>query len=330
MVQVKELNTFKLSEKLAEAQDMDINSGFSTDASESSSMYYSEKQRKHERYVRARDQIVFCLNVLSLLVCCVLLTKNPKYYVYWNALIIPFLMIHRTFDFQSKGWQFYMIDFCYAVNLLVVITTVFFPSCLILSLISFGLALGTLTFAIYFFRNSLAFTSIEKVTSLFIHFQAPLTMFLLRWHDHSGNFAISSATLSDFGLSFLAKWFGGIIGFYGVWALFYCSMIFLVFGKHISRRNLQTLYSYSMSDPKHSKKLLSRGAKWSKFLFMFNHFKVVVGLSTVTVAFFFSYWLGLLWLLSNLLIALYNGATYTVEFHSLKYEKQFTHKNKWN
>jgi hypothetical protein len=330
MVHVAQLNTFKLAEKLTEAQEMDLASGMSTDASDSSSIYYSEKQRKHERYVRARDQIVFCLNVLSLLFSCVLLTKDPKYYVYWNAIIIPILMIHRTCDFQSKGWQFYMIDFCYAVNILIVISTVFFPGNLILSMISFGLSLGALTFAIYFFRNSLAFTSIEKVTSLFIHFQAPLTMFLIRWHDHSGHFAISSASLSDFGLSFLAKWFGGILGFYGVWAIFYCSMIFLVFGKHISRRNLQTLYSYSMSDPKHSKKLLSRGARWSKFLFMFHHFKLVMGLSTVTLVFFFSYWLGLLWLVSQLLIALYNGATYTIEFHSSKYEKQFTYKNKWN
>lgn len=330
MAKLQELNTFKLAEKFTEAQEMELASGMSTDASESSSIYYSEKQRKYERYVRARDQIVFCLNVLSILICCVLLTKDPKYYAYWNAFIIPVLMIHRTFDFQSKGWQFYMIDFCYAVNLLVVISTVFFPSNLILSLISFGVSLGTLPFAIYFFRNSLAFTNIEKITSLFIHFHAALTMFLIRWHDHSRHFAISSTTFSDFGLNFLAKWFGGIVGFYGIWAIFYCSMIFFVFGKHISRKNLTTLYSYSMSDPKHSKKLLSRGAKWSKFLFMFNHFRLVMGLSTVTMAFFWNYWLGFLWLISLFCVALYNGATYTVDFHSTKYEKQFTHKNKWN
>jgi len=166
----------------------------------------------------------------------------------------------------------------------------------------------------------------DKITSLVIHNQAPLTMLLVHWHDYAGNFATSANGLPAFGFNFLSKWYGGIIVIYGIWAMLYCATIFLVFGKHIKRRNLETLYSYTMADPKKARKLLSRGAKWAKMLFMFHHFKMVIGLSTIAIIFY--YWAGLLCLVVVHAIAIYNGATYCIDFQSTKYERQFLWKNK--
>lgn len=329
MVQTREYNTPILSDKLSKAPELEPLSALSTDAcSDSSSSHFSDKNRKLERYIRARDRIVFCLNFINMIVTCVLLTKDAKYFVYWNALIVPALLLHRIYDYYTKGWHFYMVDFCYWINLMVIATTLFFPKNEIMSMTSFGLSLGTLAFSIYFFRNSQAFTSMDKITSLLIHNQAPLTMFLVHWHDKAGNFAASVNGLTPFGFEFLSKWYGSIIVFYGIWAVLYCATIFLVFGKHIKKRNLETLYSYTMADPKKARKLLSRGAKWAKLLFMFHHFKMVIGFSTLAMIFYYSYWAGLLWLVAVNAVALYNGATYCIEFQSTKYERQFLWKSK--
>lgn len=327
MVLTTELSTLKLSDKLAEAPELEPISALSTEASSdsSSSTYSFEKERKHERYIRARDRVVFCLNVINLVVSCALITKGPNYYVYWNAFIVPALMLHRLFDYFQKGWHFYMIDFCYLVNLMVIVSTIFFPKNEMMFMISYALSMGPLVFAIFYFRGSLAFTSMDKITSLSIHCQAPLTMFLVRWFDNSGNFLAHS---NGFGFAFLSKWYGSIILFYGIWALVYCSTIFGFFGGHITRRKLQTMYSYTMADPRTAKKLLSRGARWSKMIFMFHHFRGVMALATVSIAFFYSYWLGLIWLLGFLLLGTYNGATYSIDYQGTKYERQFAWKSK--
>lgn len=329
MVQTKEYNTLDFSEDLLKTSELEALSGVSTDAcSDSSSSYFSGRDRKLERYIRARDRNVFCLTVINMIVTCVLLTKGATYFVYWNAFIVPALILHRMFDYYSKGWHFYMVDFCYVVNFLVITTTLFFPKNEIMSMVSFGLSLGTLSFSIYFFRNTNTFMSMDKITSLVIHNQAPLTMFLTHWHDYAGEFTTSAYGLKTFGFDFLSKWYGGIILCYGIWAVLYCATIFLVFGKHIKRRNLETLFSYTMSNPKNARKLLSRGAKWAKLLFMFHHFKMVLGLSSIAIVFYYSYWAGLLWLVVVNFIAIYNGATYCIEFQGAKYERQFLFKNK--
>jgi len=221
-----------------------------------------------------------------------------------------------------------MIDFCYWVNLVVIASTIFFPQSEILNLLSFSLSFGPLMLAIYFFRNALALTSLDKVTSLFIHNQAPLTMFLIRWHDKSGLFAPAVNGISEFGIPFLSKWYGSILVFYGIWALIYCAIIFLIFGKHIKRRKLETLYSYSMADPKTSKRLCKRGEKYSKLFFMVHHFRMVMIFSTLAILCYYNYWVGLLWLVGNHAVAIYNGATYCIDYHSSRYERQFLPKNK--
>ena len=309
--------------------ELELMSATSTDyTSDASSAYFSEDDRKREMYIRSYDKKVFCLNMINMIVTVFLLAKDPKYFVYWNSVFIPALLINRAFDYYSKGWHFYMIDFCYIVNLLVIASTFFCPRNEIMFMISYGLSFGPLGFSIYYFRNTHALTSLDKITSLAIHNQAPLTMFLVHWHDKSGVFFTSANGLPEFGTAFLLKWYVGIIVFYGIWAIVYSSMIFLVFGEHISRKKLQTLYSYSMSDPKTAKKLLSRGIKWSKALFMFQHFRMALAFSTLAIVFYYSYWAALTWLLALNLVAIYNGATYLIDYHSTRYEKQFIYTSK--
>jgi hypothetical protein len=326
---MKAISTAKLADKFAEVSDNEPYSAVSTDASSDSSYSpFSDRNRKLERYIRSRDRLVFCLNAINMLITCILLTKDSQYFVYWNSLLVPALLVHRVHDYYSKGWHFYMVDFCYIVNILVIASTLFFPKNETMSMISFGLAMGPLAFSLYYFRNTVTYLSMDKITSVSIHSQAPLTMFLTHWHDKAGVFSTAFNGMSPFGISFLSKWYGSIIAFYGIWALVYFTIIFIVFGKYIKTRKLETLYSYSMTDPKTSRRLLSQGARWSKLLFMVGHFRFVIALSTLSIVFYYSYWAGLIWLVAVHGVALYNGATYCIDYHSSRYEKQFTGKAK--
>ncbi|KAJ3157492.1 hypothetical protein HDU86_003384 [Geranomyces michiganensis] len=74
-----------------------------------------------------------------------------------------------------------MFDMCYYVNALLVLLILFPGSHPNLFCATWGLANGPVLVAIAAWRNSLVFHSLDKITSLLIHFDPPLTLFAMRW-----------------------------------------------------------------------------------------------------------------------------------------------------
>ena len=92
------------------------------------------------------------------------------------------LILIRWFIYKSKKWHYFLFDFCYFVNFLILVyfwspwkPTWFFPSIFVLSH-------GPLLFAIALWRNSIVPHSLDKMTSLFIHISPPLTTWGVRWY----------------------------------------------------------------------------------------------------------------------------------------------------
>ena len=89
------------------------------------------------------------------------------------------------------------IDFCYFVNLSVILQTAFFPTNINWFKANYILCMGPLMFAIIVWKNSLVssstfniilsafitqvFHSLDKLTSFFLHAFPPLTVHLFRW-----------------------------------------------------------------------------------------------------------------------------------------------------
>lgn len=98
--------------------------------------------------------------------------------------------IPRYYLYKVRSWQYFLIDFCYAVNFLAVINTLLLPSNRVLFEITFVAANGPVLIAILAWRNSLVFHSLDKVTTVFIHAFPPMLMWAERWYgrfrDHAG------------------------------------------------------------------------------------------------------------------------------------------------
>ncbi|RKP01675.1 hypothetical protein CXG81DRAFT_11686, partial [Caulochytrium protostelioides] len=130
-----------------------------------------------------RDKISFVFGVTYLWVTALLVGAAPWVIPLLYLAKIVVLLGLRFAIYRRKRWHYFMFDMCYYVNLLLVLLLLFpRPEGLLYTAV-WGLATGPTLTAIIAWRNSLVFHSLDKVTSLIIHFEPPLVMFVLRWTD---------------------------------------------------------------------------------------------------------------------------------------------------
>ena len=111
-------------------------------------------------------------------------------------------LLLRYYMYKKRAWQYFLIDFCYAVNFLAVLSMVVLPSNRVLFEITFVAANGQVLIAILAWRNSLVFHSLDKVTTLFIHAFPPMYTWAERWYgrfrDGAGVCSGSKALFAGF------------------------------------------------------------------------------------------------------------------------------------
>lgn len=105
--------------------------------------------------------------------------KYPTYFPLFHTVLFCLLMPIRFYTYFKIGFQYYLADLCYYVNLLLLLFLWVFPNSKSLFISVFSLTMGTLSFAVITWRNSLVLHSIEKTTSSIIHVMPPITMFVL-------------------------------------------------------------------------------------------------------------------------------------------------------
>jgi len=72
--------------------------------------------------------------------------------------------------YKSMGWHYYMTDFCYYANTVILIFLNFFPKSDILFKIGFFYSNGSLAIAVGAFRNQMVFHKLDNISSLALHF----------------------------------------------------------------------------------------------------------------------------------------------------------------
>lgn len=112
--------------------------------------------------------------------------KYPWLMPYFYTVKFPILMISRTVSFCQQNYQYYMLDWCYFANLLVLVYlwTPLRSDPRVFTVV-FCISHGPLPWAVYLFRNSLVFHSLDRITSCFIHISPMLVMWCLRWNGPS-------------------------------------------------------------------------------------------------------------------------------------------------
>jgi len=311
-----------MTRELSQSPELKVNTPTTTDASSNASDTPTlDKQYRVGNFIRKVDRIKFFLNFLNVIISAALVTKDAKYFAIYNAILTTTLIAHRTYEYYLKGWHFYMIDFCYLVNWIVIFQTVFFPKSEIMFFAAFALSMGPIFNAVSYYRCTLAFHSTEKTTSFLTHSSPPLAMFLIHWHDKSKYFYSAINGVQEFGPSFMLKWYGGVLALYGTWVIFYSIVLFKIFRPYIVKNKFMTLYDHAMGDPRTARELRSKGEKWTQFMFVWVHFRYVMQFITLTAIFYYSYWIGLVWVIYNHLVGIYNGGTYYIVYHSERYIK---------
>ena len=86
----------------------------------------------------------------------------------------------RYMEYRAENYHLFMLDFCYFMNVSVLMQTILFPNCLVWFKANYVLCMGVLMMAILVWQNSLVFHSLDKLTSIFIHVFPPLTLHLYR------------------------------------------------------------------------------------------------------------------------------------------------------
>jgi len=83
--------------------------------------------------------------------------------------VLSILVFGKWVYYKTKGWHYYMTDFCYAANTIILIFLNFYPKNDILFKACFLYSNGVLAIAVGAFRNQMVFHNLDNLSSLALH-----------------------------------------------------------------------------------------------------------------------------------------------------------------
>lgn len=136
---------------------------------------------------RTADKLGFVIGTLILVSYSYLIGKYPHDFFYsYYAALVPVMISLRIAHYYSQGWHYYITDFCYYANCLVLYLICYESKSDQLIKICFLYCNGILAISIWLFRNSLVLHKIDMLTSLGIHVMPMFMMYHVKWftiHD---------------------------------------------------------------------------------------------------------------------------------------------------
>ncbi|KNC51283.1 uncharacterized protein AMSG_07288 [Thecamonas trahens ATCC 50062] len=133
--------------------------------------------------VRMKDKLSFLLGILvGIILTEYVMILYPVLFGAWFALIMPALCVARYVMYAKLNWHLFLMDFCYVVQALCLISVWTPASATEWHAAIFTLANGPLLWAIPTWRCSMVFHSLDKVTSVFIHAFPAMLTFTLHWY----------------------------------------------------------------------------------------------------------------------------------------------------
>lgn len=246
----------------------------------------------------------------SILVC---LSAAPSLLPALYLALGLFGLPYRIFTFCKRGWQFYLVDFCYAANALVIIFII--ASWPLLRLHSgwfsfvYVVAEGPLAAALIAWQCAWVFSNVEHTLSTLIHLLPGLCMFALRHLVKDLYVRPLSATEAVFWLVLCP------IAFHCIWQLIYFVLVQVVFRSLILRNKLETSYRGLAMRAKKSDnwlhRFIRRGSA-SRRITWFGLFQLSFTLVSmvISIASFYSFKLAVLWQAIKFTVPLWYGSHY--------------------
>jgi hypothetical protein len=284
-----------------------------------------------------------------------ILLVYPDIFWVWYLLNVPLLVGYKFVAYRRLKWHFFLLDYCYLVNLLIGGLLLLAPANCRLFKALFAPVFGPMSLAIYIYRNSLVFHDVDRISSFYIHIFPMLLMYNLRFPrpdakafsffslDFHSDQPSSLSGLGECG-AFDGRDFVNYLLMWGIWAAGYHFATEVLWRDWIeSDPEIVTNVRYLTSNEKGAitrlaraacrrMGLMAKGEKFdattvkTKLVFYASHF-VYTTLTAVLAPFWYSSkYAALLYMLYLVLAAVFNGASFYIEVFSRKYQDQFTTK----
>lgn len=254
--------------------------------------------------------------------------RYPTYFPVFHTVLFGLLMPIRFYTYFKRGYQYFLADLCYYVNVLLLLFLWVFPQSKSLFISVFSLSLGTLCFAVITWRNSLVLHSIEKTTSSIIHIMPPLTMFVLVHKTPKDYLAIRYPAISE-----IHSWnfVYGIIStciYYTIWQIAYHYFITVKRRDQIAKGRVT---SFTFMKKKQSNSMLGKFvislpkiwmqvAAFTLIQFMYQILTMLLCPIWFQYKYACAVFVGFIFLWSA-----YNGANYYIEVFGKRFEKEVKH-----
>jgi len=170
-------------------------------------------------FLRLVDKISFTAGVILMLLSEYIWVDYPEsMYKLYVLLIVPLLLV-RFFTYHARKWHYFMLDFCYFCQLLLIGYIYVYKTNPYFFQLVFCLCSGPLGFAVIPWKNSIVFHDWDRMTSVFIHIYPPIVVYTLRWYGDQ-SFAVCPSGSGGCGIS-LWNIFVWPLAFYTFWQVAY-------------------------------------------------------------------------------------------------------------
>ncbi|ODV88901.1 hypothetical protein CANCADRAFT_32343 [Tortispora caseinolytica NRRL Y-17796] len=135
-----------------------------------------EAKFEEQKWISTGEKLSFVLAVWLILLTGYVFGSYPEYmHILYTAELV-FLMPIRVYSYRKKDWHYYLADLCYFVNALLIIYLWAMPWSHRMFVSLYALCVGTLSWAVVTWRNSLVLHSVDKSTSTLIHIMPSCVM----------------------------------------------------------------------------------------------------------------------------------------------------------
>jgi len=128
-----------------------------------------------------KDKISFVLGVANLVFVTWLLGAYPEYFYLLYSVEVPLVIAYRLYRYRRIKQHYYLFDFCYWVNALLLFYIWIDRSSYMLFQALWLFTMGPLSWSVMTFGNSLVFHSSDKMSSIAIHLLPSWTCYTIRW-----------------------------------------------------------------------------------------------------------------------------------------------------
>jgi hypothetical protein len=251
---------------------------------------------------------------LSIVLTAYIFGTFPEKFYMAHVIKTVFYLITRYISFKQRKYHYYMIDYCYFVNIFSVYVSLFNANNLQLQKLIFVAANGPLALSVILFKNKIIYHSADQNTSVFIHVSSMLASYCYRWNTIHENEIGDESWVSFILLG---------IGFYMTWSIVYSIIMFMLLRKRIVEKGNMTMFDWAINNTNLTiLKKKSSNEKVRQFMYTIVHATLSVIALSIAPVFWYYQKLHFAYITFIIVSAFWNGSSYYVRLEKIKKEQK--------